>query len=426
MKIIKSFISVTFLLLVWFGIPNAQPQFQPQLHEPGTPFYHVDVARFPTEVQDTSQVQVFIRVPYDDLQFVKYDSVYRASYEVSIVVFDKEGIQADGEIRRHEVEVQDFKTTNARDTFDNSRYSFALHNSTYKVSVGLMDMDTRKTTYRKHTVNLQEIGKDSLQISDLVLVDQVDRLEKGNMRISPNVMNRLNDKQGDVYLYFTAMGPQGEADVETIIRTTDGKEVRTSQDTMRLQRTPREKLIRIEREGLSYNKYEFHVRLNQGDHTADRKKEFRVAWIGLSNHISNLDKAIDQLVYIISNREINKMKNASPERKKKMFMRFWDEKDPSPETEANELMNEYYKRINYATEQFGSTIREGWRTDMGMVYVLFGAPNDIERHPFELGSKPYQVWYYYEINRQFVFVDDTGFGDYRLVTPLYDTRYSAF
>jgi hypothetical protein len=63
---------------------------------------------------------------------------------------------------------------------------------------------------------------------------------------------------------------------------------------------------------------------------------------------------------------------------------------------------------------------------MGMVYILFGAPNDIERHPFDIGSKPYQIWYYWEINRQLVFVDETGFGDYRLVTPIHDLYSSPF
>lgn len=56
---------------------------------------------------------------------------------------------------------------------------------------------------------------------------------------------------------------------------------------------------------------------------------------------------------------------------------------------------------------------------MGMVFIILGTPSNIDRHPFELDSKPYEIWHYYEINRQYVFVDYTGFGDYRLVTPFY-------
>jgi hypothetical protein len=57
---------------------------------------------------------------------------------------------------------------------------------------------------------------------------------------------------------------------------------------------------------------------------------------------------------------------------------------------------------------------------MGMIFILFGPPSNIERHPFEIDYKPYEIWYYYELNREFVFVDETGFGEYRLVSPIYD------
>jgi hypothetical protein len=54
-----------------------------------------------------------------------------------------------------------------------------------------------------------------------------------------------------------------------------------------------------------------------------------------------------------------------------------------------------------------------------MVFIILGSPNNVDRHPFALESKPYEVWQYYELNRTFIFVDETGFGDYRLVTPMY-------
>ena len=35
-------------------------------------------------------------------------------------------------------------------------------------------------------------------------------------------------------------------------------------------------------------------------------------------------------------------------------------------------------------------------------------------------TKPYEIWEFYNDNRQFIFVDDTGFGDYKLMTPIWD------
>ncbi|MDP3683995.1 MAG: GWxTD domain-containing protein, partial [Ignavibacteria bacterium] len=73
----------------------------------------------------------------------------------------------------------------------------------------------------------------------------------------------------------------------------------------------------------------------------------------------------------------------------------------------------------YANAHF-THYTEGWKSDMGMVYIILGAPNSVDRHPFEYDSKPFEVWEYYQINRQFIFVDNTGFGDYRLTTPFYN------
>jgi GWxTD domain-containing protein len=105
--------------------------------------------------------------------------------------------------------------------------------------------------------------------------------------------------------------------------------------------------------------------------------------------------------------------------KEKRFIEFWKKKDPSPNTPRNELMVEYYNRIRIANERY-SHYTDGWRTDMGMVFIIYGNPSNVDRHPFENQTKPYEVWDYYDINRQFVFVDDSGFGDYRLITPIYD------
>ncbi|MFQ5627528.1 MAG: GWxTD domain-containing protein, partial [bacterium] len=71
---------------------------------------------------------------------------------------------------------------------------------------------------------------------------------------------------------------------------------------------------------------------------------------------------------------------------------------------------------------------EGWKSDMGMIYIVLGEPNDVERNPFDpvyrtsyTSSRPIkasEVWHYYHYNRYFVFIDETGFGDFRLSNPV--------
>ena len=80
-------------------------------------------------------------------------------------------------------------------------------------------------------------------------------------------------------------------------------------------------------------------------------------------------------------------------------------------------MEEYFQRVEYVNEHF-SGWQPGWETDRGMIYILFGPPDEIQRtNPSAGNSTIYQIWNYLKVSKQFVFRDQNGFGDYRLDTP---------
>ena len=136
----------------------------------------------------------------------------------------------------------------------------------------------------------------------------------------------------------------------------------------------------------------------------------------------NLEEAIEQMRYLshtgyFPSRTYKKMMNAEGKEQKDFFTETWKNIDPTPHTENNELMNEYYYRVHVANQRF-SGYKEGWRSDRGMIYVIYGDPDAVEEHHMEINTKPYMIWYYYSVNRSFIFIDNTGFGDYQLSEPL--------
>ena len=121
--------------------------------------------------------------------------------------------------------------------------------------------------------------------------------------------------------------------------------------------------------------------------------------------------------YILTSKERKKLKDISKTEREDFFYILWKDRDPTPNTEYNELMEEYFGRIAYVNEHF-SGWQPGWETDRGMIYILFGPPDEIQRTNSSMtNSYLYQVWSYYNINKQFVFRDQNGFGDFRLDTP---------
>jgi GWxTD domain-containing protein len=77
----------------------------------------------------------------------------------------------------------------------------------------------------------------------------------------------------------------------------------------------------------------------------------------------------------------------------------------------------FLEMIKEADENYKSTFKPGWKTDQGIVFLKYGPPSDIERHPSEAGTKPYEVWRYEHLQGGviFVFIDRTGFNRYELI-----------
>ena len=58
----------------------------------------------------------------------------------------------------------------------------------------------------------------------------------------------------------------------------------------------------------------------------------------------------------------------------------------------------------------------GWRTDRGRILIRYGEADEVLRRPQSGPSRPYEVWKYTGGRpRRFIFLDETGLGNYVLI-----------
>jgi GWxTD domain-containing protein len=89
----------------------------------------------------------------------------------------------------------------------------------------------------------------------------------------------------------------------------------------------------------------------------------------------------DEVPYIVTNQERVAFKKLTTDDEREMFIEsFWKRHNPNPLIPENEYKEEYYQRIVYANEHYGSGI-PGWKTDRGRIYIMYGPPDEIESHP---------------------------------------------
>jgi GWxTD domain-containing protein len=122
--------------------------------------------------------------------------------------------------------------------------------------------------------------------------------------------------------------------------------------------------------------------------------------------------------YLADKTEIYFFEQLKTAQAKKDFLKdFWSRRESDATGETPLRRVDYLRRVEVATERYTSYTKKGWRTDRGRVFIVYGKADEIERHPSEGIMKPYEIWYYYQIENgvQFVFVDKSGFGDYELV-----------
>ncbi len=108
-----------------------------------------------------------------------------------------------------------------------------------------------------------------------------------------------------------------------------------------------------------------------------------------------LDDEFDKSIYIRTQTETDEYKKLKTvDEKRKYLFKFWKKRDDNPLTVVNEFKVKYFASISEANRLFKQGFTEGWKTDKGRIYIIYGKPNDIESYPFEAETKGYEIWHY--------------------------------
>ncbi len=203
-----------------------------------------------------------------------------------------------------------------------------------------------------------------------------------------------------------------------------------------------------------------------GPAVATREREFDVLWFDASWKKSDQD-ILDEVTLFLEEEQLSEFKKLAPGERESFLEDFWKEHDPTHGTARNETKEEFYRRVAYANANF-SFLKKGILTDRGRIYVKYGEPDLIEQQVVpttggaaevvvdeqigrenieprisrKLGGRDkrsYEVWIYNLRGRplfesrdrtmtqtlgiKFVFVDDTGVGNFILE---YSTDYSKY
>ena len=398
------------MLLLAAGITVAEEFYLPTCSLT-IPNFCVDAAYF--KRGDRYWVEVYFSVTNRSLQFVKSKrGEYRASGDMSVILFESGSSQVAGDTQRIRLTASRYEETTAVDSVRTGVMSFPASAGQHTLTISLSDRDTNMKSEVDVRFNIPEI--EALPALSDIRFEQPGT--RGRSRVYPNVRRSFTGELTSIPFYFEVYANEENlpVDVEYMVVTPEDEVVYG--DTVTVTDAGRSGVeADIPAEAIS-NGF-FNLVLGYPAPAEDfeilRSKVFEVRsqffYWG-----KDVESAIDLLTYIASGSFLETMKKASPEERRILWDEFWKEKDPTPNTPENEFYDEHVRRFEFANDRFRTAYTPGWKTDRGRIYIVYGQPDQIESNPYDSTQDPTEIWHYTNLGRRFVFVDRTGFGDYRL------------
>ena len=418
------FIFTIIIIIVFNSLSFSQPK---KNNDNSGPFFYLNLSRYPTNNIDSTKIDLHINIPYSSIQFLKKKDNFEANYELTYTIQSQDDIPITRLSKEYIAKVDDFNDTYSSLITDMVKETIILFNENSKLFVELMDLDTRKIFRKQIDISLDDFKKNDI-ISDLILID----INKENSLFEngfPIIPPMISDIDSSINIFYEAISRNASFNFiyyrissltnETII--SDSIQIANTNLVFNniLNIPISDKIKSNFKVQLSYEKIYDDSSTEQFISSITIKSNF----MGMTSFVNDIDEAIDQLRYIAFTDELKKIfknKNITKEEKLKEF---WEKRDPTPETKQNELMNEYYRRVSFANNQF-QTWQKGWKTSMGMIFILFGPPDNIEKNMSDINGREYQRWNYIRINRSFTFLDYNGFGEFELLDP-YNSTYGT-
>lgn len=365
-----------------------------------------------------------------------------AHYQVVVAVRDSTGLELGGKSWSDSVPVAVARMPGATTV---ETFSFPAAAGRYQLSVRVIP-ETGSVVERSVDVRAYAARP---PLSDLLLADSAwvgtdtGAAGAGEVRRGPLVMRtapvpRLAPTRAKLSYYAEVYPWQGASlagDVVVAVLGAGGRSViRTAPRAVQFDSAGGVTEGALDLAGLPFGDYHLQIRIRLGDSTLVDEAPFVMAHpsspvvaeapppnpndpFATANE-AQLDSMYAPLVYLLEPREQGIYPQLALSGKRNFLTQFWARRDPTHGTGMNEAMGRFYAAVDYANRTFrqgGAGQVPGWRTDRGRVFLKNGRWDEILRRPVA-SPAPYEVWKYTRGRQRFyVFVDQSGLGDYQLI-----------
>ena len=394
---------------------------------PAAPVPFVGSVRYvATARPDTTLTLLAVSLQNRALTFARDNDRYRAVYEVRAEF--RQGTQV---VRRIEAEqvvrVATFRETSRSDESVIFQQTLPLAPGQYTLSLAVRDGGSARSSVQEATVTVPRMGPNGLS-SPITVYEATPRLSTDSaprLVASPRatfVFGR--DTTARVYLEGYGVGAGAGASAVPVRLTVVGdRGAQLWTDTASLARRGPlfSGVIPVPLAPLGVGRVVTLVAHRTDSRDSTRAPLF--VSFGDELPVTTFEDMLGYLRYFSAPARLAALRKASPDGRAAAWGEFLRGTDPVPATPQNEALRDYFGRIAQANVRFRDE-GGGWLTDRGMVYVTLGDPDQIyQQGGVDVNTRGRaQVWEYRDDRVQLVFIDQSGFGRWRL-TPSSENEF---
>lgn len=381
-------------------------------------------------------VYLLYKIPFNRLIFQKDGDVFSAGFKVSIEMQDRISGDILRDFKEHKTSVNDFRLSTSPGAYIQGFIKFKANDGDYIINPVYSDLNSNRE-FRSKPIAFNTDSLNKL-IGNPIVIKSDKHLCNGDYSISlanysssipfsaeihsllipvfvsdiDNITVRINMERSKDFSYtknideyfLSAFNPEV---CENNIVFNNAVNSELNQVKFFILNAISKDLL----EGL----YSFEVEI-PGEHKTAQTFKIPVKWINKPKSLFEPEKSLDYLELIENSDIVSELRNSRREELSLRLYDFWEKYDPTPDTKFNELMAEFYHRIDYAELNFRAlSNNNGARSDRGKIYVQYGNPETVDRFTDEYG-RMLEQWKYINPARTFTFIDKKGTGNFTLLS----------
>jgi len=362
----------------------------------------IDVVTF-RDTGDRGLVQINCSISNDQIRFVETDEGDATGSLKIVSRFESlAGDVVDEAERQVEVGARSMLQAEERNVIQMVQLDRKLSPGHYRLTVSVTDLNAPKVglwyavrgikrsgevrcEVRVPDLRARALGISGITFARYVRTDSTGgEFSRSGIEIIPNPSRLYGLRLPDLSVYFEVYDgreghPADTLTAEYVVLDNEGRRVLGQTRVLVGESRWWPKAFSLPLVGLPEGSYTLAVNI-EDPRTMNRistEERFDVMWSMLSWD-RDLRDGLEELSLILTEEEIKVVEALSPGERESFMRAYWKKLDPTPETLQNESLQEYYRRVKFANENY-SSYRKGILTDQGRIYIKYGPPDDIRR-----------------------------------------------